>query len=334
MSLQQQQQQGEQLEASLKSQQKQDATASKQQKKKKRKRKYNQEDEDAAILQIQQERYDKLLYTAKKQIHKHAKKCKTFLVQKCIRTLKKQQNQQEQNNSKINDWKELNLDLVVDQSIRQLGLLHANPNPETSLETLNSFNGPTSNPLVITLLQHSQFKSVLEEWNRKVTEYRRWCLQLNERNDKFQETKSKKKKNNEPAQQPTSLFCSLGAEEGGEELDGKDMSTYGPASEFAFDESKKKNRKGQRARRAKARAVEAKKEGRQYQSLNWRSSDEKKAKQKTEESNSNSNSSKKQKEFPAKEPEPEPEKQHPSWVAKQQQSSGIVAFQGTKITFD
>jgi hypothetical protein len=327
MSLQQEQQE-EQKDSSKPKDEK--VVAATQPKKKKRKRKPNSEEDDAIlILKLQQERYDKLLYTAKKQIHKHAKICKTFLVQKCVRSLKKQQEQNSSNNSKLEGWKELNLDLVVEQAIRQLGLLHANPNPETSMETM-SMSSPTTDPLVTTLLQHTRFKSVLEEWNQKVTEYRRWCLQWNERNDKFAEPKSKKTMKEPPKQQPMSMFCSLG---GGEKKE-KDLSAYGPAADYA-EEPKKKNRQGQRGRRAKAMAIEAKKQGRgrehrEQQSLNWRSGGGGR-KEKQEEGNGGGyEGGDKKKDAPPK----EPEVQHPSWVAKQQQSSGIVAFQGTKITFD
>ena len=71
------------------------------------------------------------------------------------------------------------------------------------------------------------------------------------------------------------MFCSLGDDQGNDgEGDPSLMSAYGPGAHLEDADvfmPKKKNRKGQRQRRAKAMALEAKRQGRRdYQSINWR----------------------------------------------------------------
>ncbi|GMI58520.1 hypothetical protein ScalyP_jg10342 [Parmales sp. scaly parma] len=124
-----------------------------------------------------------------------------------------------------------------------------------------------------------------------------------------------------------------------------------------------KNRKGQRARRAKAQALEAKKQGLQWDSsLNWREKKKKKVDGDDGDDgdggdgdgNNNNNNDKtknKQQQRQAKAKEKVIKKsdvaesgknwkdnkssEHPSWLAKQAASkSNIVAFSGKKTTFD
>lgn len=341
------------------------------------------------LLAAKQERYDKLSYLAKKHLTKQAKLVKTFLLQKKIRKLKTFQDEQTPSNEptatddhavptkesshpslqrqkleeQVNKIKDLPLDLVVEQASRQLGLLHANPNPDAD------FSIPVSMPkddldrqeqqiaLVSTILDHKRFQSTLEEWNEKVADFRRFCLRLDERDDKFSQdtpvislTQQKKRKGKQQQTtedaDPTSLFCTLNGED--DEVDwGDNMMAYGPAAALMEEPQKKKNRQGQRARKAKAMALQAKKMGRQYESLNWRSAEEKQEKQRKQyrekaaaaaakRKNTGSDGNKKQNSAQNEKAKANsvPEKEHPSWAAKQQQKTGIVAFQGTKITFD
>ena len=313
--------------------------------------------------ELQQERYDKLLYTAQKQLHKHAKTCKAFMVQKCIRKLKQQsQTKASSSSSLLIGWKELDLDLVVNLAVRQLGLWHANPNPEAIMPSPPP--DAIENPLVAQLLQQTRFQSIMEEWNQKVTEYRRWCMKFEQGPPGSTKSKQRKKRKQQQSlqrQEVTSMFCSLGGDDD-DEQDGDEnaMSAYGPAAgagdydgyhdDYGYEAPKKKNRKGQRARRAKAMAIQAKKEGRKrYQSLNWRSKEEKEKKQqeqndlgsnyepafKREEKKRNSrfNDNSKSSSLHSRGEKADAAAAHPSWAAKQQQKSGIVAFQGTKITF-
>jgi hypothetical protein len=279
---------------------------------------------------------------------KHAKQTKTFLVQKQIRKLK---DKVVSINNKVQEeqlelLKDLPLDLVVQQAIRQLGLYHANPNygidvdadadvvvPKTTADDNDLYSS-----IVSTILQHKRMQSALEEWNAKVTEHRRWRLSINDKKEygggkrEFGGAKRPKApKSVQAATTTTSMFCNLNGDEEEDNNNNNElvMSPYGPGAHLP-DEPVRKNRKGQRARRAKAQALQAKKEGRRrdYKSLNWRAEkkdDERKPSSKR--SNHSTTSAAPQK----KEEAPEP--QHPSWAAKQQQKTGIVAFQGTKITF-
>lgn len=186
----------------------------------------------------------------------------------------------------------------------------------------------------------------------------------------------------------SSLFCTLGGGNGngnGNDYDydydcnNNDETTttdtkysrYGPAASTEFTTAeplKRKNRKGQRQRRAKAQAMEAKKHGRfrllhQRQSSNWR---EPKAREYNDDDDCNNGggagadhnttgrsgsrgrgkeTSRNQRPYnndhnressstKPEHPKQDAEVRHPSWAAKQAQSTGIVAFQGKKITFD
>lgn len=111
------------------------------------------------------------------------------------------------------------------------------------------------------------------------------------------------------------------------------ISDYGEFNEF---ENVKKNRMGQRARKAKAMAIEAKKSGKVWNnSINWREK-----KNTTEEKSTMDNKRKpivKSSDVANMGKNWKDEgKSHPSWAAKEAQKlkSGIAQFKGTKITFD
>ena len=390
--------------------------------KKKRKRRQRSKSEDEReLIEAQKERYDRLIYTARKQLHKSAKQIRTFLLQKEIR---KQSNKGGDNASTgIDAKKSLDLDVVTSQAIRQLGLYHCDPRFKIAREETTPEDGPTEaedskpednakqeksnkrkkgnkkenrkddnappvipaplaaddpqKPLVDAVLTHKRFSKSLEEWNDKVTEYRRWCMKLEQRNNPnpFDEDfapskRSKKNKNKQKraassiadaglqatVENESSLFCTLGGAipDVIEKDEFNKYSQYGPGSELG-EVPKRKNRMGQRQRRAKAMAIEAKKQGRshEYQSANWREPKPKEGKDdagneggkrksrgRGRETNRNQRSfqnkdrdySRQQHEEPTTNNQAD-EKQHPSWAAKQAQSTGIVAFKGTKITF-
>uniref|UniRef100_A0A7S0T8T7 Bud22 domain-containing protein n=1 Tax=Pseudo-nitzschia delicatissima TaxID=44447 RepID=A0A7S0T8T7_9STRA len=395
--------------------------------KKKRKRRQRSKSEDEReLIELQKERYDRLIYTARKQLHKTAKQIKTFLLQKEIR---------KKGSTGVDAKKALDLDVVTSQAIRQLGLYHCDPRFKIAIEDATLEDDPTETdeskpqeslpakeesgskrkyrskndnkkddntppeiplplasddprkPLIDAVLAHKRFSKSLEEWNEKVTEYRRWCMKLEQRNnpnpfgmdDDFVPSKrSKKNKNKQKAksiadaglqatvENESSLFCTLGGgvpDVGIEKEEFNKYSQYGPGADMS-EAPKRKNRKGQRQRRAKALAIEAKKWGRSheyYQSANWR---EPKAKRENEDdqgrhksrgrgrepnrnqqpmqhpretqdydySSSNQPKQQQQQQHNSSNQDAD-EKQHPSWAAKQAQSTGIVAFKGTKITF-
>jgi septum formation inhibitor MinC len=265
--------------------------------------------------------------------------------------------------------------------------------------------------IVQIILQHQKMEACLESLNDKVTEYRRWCLHRDELASGAELTTAANSKNNNNNKQKktltnakvrhdaslltnSSVFCHLGGgndddddaddntndENGaGDDSDNDEyhQSPYGPGGDLDGDQVKKRNRKGQRARRAKAQALQAKKNGRRYESSNWRQSQQEQQPPPSETTAYNYSrqsssqdrpvrskptfSSSSQKGYPAVDSHPKhsaypsfsnnkgqqqqpaaPRQQetkdaaqhHPSWVAKQAQSTGIVAFQGTKITFD
>lgn len=324
----------------------------------KRTKKRHRDDGEERRVEIKKERFDKLLYQARKELHKHAKQCRTFLAQKSIRKMTKQGESTTSSSgvAKLQSIKELPVERVVEQAVRQLGLLHANPDPEAKFAPPEHLT-PELKSQVDMILTHARFQTVLEGWHKKVTEYRRWALNFDERienrqnrkNDSSATTTMRSKKN-----QPMSIFCSLDGDDDNADGDGEEVSPYGPGA-YMDEVPVKKNRKGQRARRAKARALEAKKEGKKYESFNWRSADEKKAKQQTTEEEQPVQEENNHPSWTAKRNEPSgiaefkgtkvkfgeetPQKSepaaenHPSWEAKKAQKSGIVAFQGTKITF-
>ena len=329
--------------------------APKQNRVRKRPKKRRRDDGKERRIEIKKERFDKLLYQANKDLQKHAKQCRTFLVQKSIRQIKKQgeNTASSPSSSRLQSIKELPVERVVEQAVRQLGLLHANPDPEAIFTPPKPLT-PELKSQVDMVLTHTRFQKVLEEWHKKVTEYRRWALNFDDRIENRQNPKKEtvtttmRSKN-----QPISVFCSLNEDDTA--ADGNEISPYGPGA-FMEEVPVKKNRKGQRARRAKARALEAKKEGKKYESLNWRSAEEKHAKNKKVEEEQPEEEENNHPSWAAKRNEPSgivefkgtkvnfgegasenksepPAENHPSWEAKKAQKSGIVAFQGTKITF-
>lgn len=395
-------------------------------KKRKRRQRSNSED-DRELLEVQKERYDRLIYTARKNLHKTAKQIRTFLLQKEIR--KRSVKSDDKAATGLDAKKSLDLDVITSQAIRQLGLYHCDPRFKITTEEVTPEDSPSDaeepkvekvkagkekngnkkkkgpkknikkddntppvipallssddpqKPLVDAVLAHKRFSKSLEEWNEKVTEYRRWCMKLEQRNnpnpfdDDFAPSKRSKKNKNKQKKGATgiadaglqatvenesSLFCTLG---GGipETVDNEEFnkySKYGPGSDFG-ELPKRKNRKGQRQRRAKAMAIEAKKQGRSHvysQSANWREPkpkegndetndwDRRKSRGRGRETNRNQRPLQNQDRDYSSSQQPKDqqhehhrnhteEKQHPSWAAKHAQSTGIVAFEGTKITF-
>merc|ERR1712195_228700 len=56
-----------------------------------------------------------------------------------------------------------------------------NTTTPTKIPTPLNINNPQK-VYVDLILTHKRFSKVLEEWNIKVTEYRRWCMKLEQRN--------------------------------------------------------------------------------------------------------------------------------------------------------
>jgi hypothetical protein len=208
------------------------------------------------------------------------------------------------------------------------------------------------------IMKHKAIISALDHWNGEVTEYRRWSLRQRERIDgenseiygpsHKKDRQSLKSGASDASINGSSLFVALGSNDISGSAPGKDSgldpcSYYGPGS--GDDGTMRKNRQGQRGRRAKAAAIEAKKHGRilrPEESLNWRSpkaqpeqrrelnrtAQRATAPQRLNAGNDQSMSSTKFTTTIAV------EELHPSWQARKGQKEGIVAFQGKKTTFD
>lgn len=136
----------------------------------------------------------------------------------------------------------------------------------------------------------------------------------------------------------------------GDGREGAGASHYGPAEgsddEYSSLVRPKKNRRGQRARKAKAMAIEARKAGKVWDSsINWREKKQK-VKDPAEEPNINQSASGLRADVNVGSAQiatmgkkwKEKGQAHPSWAAKQSQKAknglGIVEFAGKKITFD
>jgi BUD22 len=209
--------------------------------------------------------------------------------------------------------------------------------------------------ILARILQHKSTCAAMEHWNEQITEYRRWCLRQQERIDGILDLersskKTKTKKSNPAISDPLAtgacLFVTLGSSsseprsgEEGAASSSDPLGYYGPGGEAAT----KKNRQGQRGRRAKAAALVAKQQGRTLpESLNWRQSKRERAADDAPERLEQSRIRQKGKpEQHAESHDPSStsspsvlsESLHPSWQARKEQKAGIVAFQGTKITF-
>jgi len=296
--------------------------------KKPRRRRFDAKEQ---LAQERKERYDKLLHQARKSLNQQAKVAKSFECAKLVRKLKSNGNEDVLQNRLI-QLKQISLQNVVQIAIQRLGILNLDPDFSTSIET-KSQNNPEEEILMEKLLSHKRIVGCIEEWNDKVTQYRRWYLQRQDsvHGNKFDSTARPKTQKKGKKSNVRELFVNLGEINNSEKYD-----QYGPGSKLVVAEGKK-NRPGQRARKAKAMAIEARKAGRTWdKSLNWR---EPKRKKEDEEENTEGNEVK-LKHVGAAEIASmgkswrETGKEHPSWAAKSSQNQGIVAFQGKKIIFD
>jgi hypothetical protein len=218
------------------------------------------------------------------------------------------------------------------------------------------------------ILQHKRMREILEKWIEKVMEYRRWCTQQEEgamKKGKKNKMRHREEKQEEPTLQAeqlsNSLFVRLG-DHPSDDDESDDEDGDGDVAEMG--DQKKKNRPGQRARKAKFDAKQLRKEGPVPDSFaRWMPS-----KKTTRHPNdpggtpnrpshdagpSQDSSSRMKSAIPGTDanadahptgaapqrPKPKPagavaeKDMHPSWKASKSQQAGIVAFQGKKTTF-
>ncbi len=247
---------------------------------------------------------------------------------------------------------------------------------------------PFYKDLIESMLQHKRLSSAMDQLNDKVTDFRQWTTRrqqmlMGDDDAAFadEHTGSKKRKKN-MQQDRTKLNETLvfsggkrnGRNMGGHEgtsglfigsLSGIPVEDFDDGGEdgageddYGYDDipdQKKKNRPGQRQRKAKAMAIEAKKAGKTWDSSdNWREKKKgnvrrddgtgnegrrgNKAGRNVERHNDNTDSAKPRKAEQIAQMGKswkEEGNAHPSWAAAAaQKSQGIQAFQGKKITFD
>ena len=262
--------------------------------------------------------------------------------------------------------------------------------------TLSQADDPFYQTLVESMFRHKRLSTALDELNEKVTEYRQWTVRkdaiLQGRNNQDpimsgDNKKKKKKKNQSKVDYGNDTMVvaggfnsrkrglDLGGHEGASglfigSLSGMVAEGYGDDEQYMdgnsddyyeYQQEKKKNRPGQRARRAKAMAIEARNAGKTWDSsINWREkkkgddgegTDDRDRGRGGGKGNYNLREDKGSKrneinvDTKPKEAQhiatmgktwKEDGNAHPSWAAKAaaQKNQGIAKFAGKKITFD
>ena len=257
----------------------------------------------------------------------------------------------------------------------------------SSKPTSSQADDPFYIDLIESMLQHKRLSSAMDQLNDKVTDFRQWStrrqqmlmgedtpdfaddyargkkwkknMQLDETNETLVFAGGKRNGKSMGGHEGTSgLFIgSLSGipvetfDEGGEDGMGEDNYGY----DGVLDQPKKKNRPGQRQRKAKAMAIEAKKAGTTWDaSDNWREKkkgnvrrddgksnegmQDNQTRREGERHKDNSDSAKPRKAEQIAQMGKswkEEGNAHPSWAAAAaQKSQGIQAFKGKKITFD
>lgn len=238
--------------------------------------------------------------------------------------------------------------------------------------------------LIEQMLQHKRLSSAMDQLNDKVTDFRQWSTRRQNMlmggddsahaDDYARGNKKRNKQTQMDRTNETLIFAggkrngrNMGGHEGTSGLfigslsgipvegdDEYDEEDYG-YDDDVMDAPKKKNRPGQRQRKAKAMAIEAKKAGRTWDSSNnWR--EKKKGNVRRDDSRSNggrrgNEAAKDDRRHSDNADSAKPRKAeeiaemgkswkeegnaHPSWAAAAaQKSQGIQAFKGKKITFD
>jgi hypothetical protein len=238
---------------------------------------------------------------------------------------------------------------------------------------------PFYTSLIESMLQHKRLSTSLDQLNEKITEFREWKVSREDRlrgeiNQVDDARGGRKRKNTKQDMGNTSFVNStivvaggfngrkrgldFGGHEGASGLFIGSLSgvpaepytgEYDEEDDFGIDtpqDERKKNRPGQRARRAKATAIEARKSGRSWtSSINWRQKktvkDDVKRGAVGHDHKSHCGDGSNIKRVEAQhiatmgKTWKEEGNAHPSWAAKAaQKSQGIVKFKGTKITFD
>ena len=294
---------------------------------------------------------------------------------------------------KLEKTKKFDLASIVDVGLKRLGVLNLNSSEDDNDKnpSSKSSNSQADDPfyvdLIESMLQQKRLSSAMDQLNDKVTDFRQWSMRreqmlMGNKNpayaDDNRSNKKRKKHMQSDETNETLVFASgsrnsrnMGGHEGtsglfigslsgipveGEEFDEGNEEQDHDGYDDILAQPKKKNRPGQRQRKAKAMAIEAKRAGRTWDSSNnWR--EKKKGNVRRDESRGKDGSRSKSKSDrdngrhydnadsikPRKAEQiaqmgkswKEDGNAHPSWAAAAaQKSQGIQTFTGKKITFD
>ena len=330
--------------------------------------------------------YRRLLHTCRKDVNKCAKHTKRLECQKRARLLKEATASSspselaasaaaaaaatsvEKLEAKYHAAKSLDLEKIVREVLRRLGIENLNPDPpsgDDSCPTARPEAGDgDTNPDVRAsaaserVLQHKNMLECVERWNDQVTEYRRWCLRHHDAVITTATPKPSRSAAGRPHKKHRTAAGSIMSKKAAVDVvssgiaksvfvhlggNGDDNAEYGAEpAEGGIAAATKKNRPGQRARQAKADALRAKEEGRERdRSLNWREPKASSATRASGERGPHHHRREGRRSDGAGMPgsatsDAAPEaKAHPSWQAAAQKTNkgAIVQFQGTKTTF-
>ena len=292
---------------------------------------------------------------------------------------------------KLERTKRMNLDALVQIALKRLGVLNLDPNTRGKDEEESVANPTDQDQFFLqlteTMLRHKRLSSAMDQLNGKVADFRQWSKRREGllsgngdqdlgHQDRKTTTKTRKRQKLGTKSTNDTLIVAggfhgrkrgldLGGHEGASgifigSLSGvaaDDDYEWRSGTEGDFDEhiapetKRKKNRPGQRSRKAKALAIEAKKAGRTWDSsLNWREKKQEKlensersggkhsgrggAPRSSETTGTNRRGS-----MPANDVTTRKEwkvegNAHPSWAAANANKPTIQEFKGKKITFD
>jgi len=264
-------------------------------------------------------------------------------------------------NEKLTNMKEFDFDQVVSVALRRLGLQNEPKKSQTNEKKKNAENDNVNvaKAMIDTMIKHKRMASAMQSISEKVSEYNAWLSRREEwlanggRSSARQENDAKKggKKRGREVDVAghdgnTGLFIESLAgtampQDGHEEV-AEGYEDY-EQDDAIFQQPKKKNRQGQRARKAKTMAIEARKTGKVWDSSsNWREKKIRPPEEKEYPKVESASGLYKSKDIKVADVAnmgknwKEEGKAHPSWAAREAQKakSGIVAFAGKKITFD
>jgi hypothetical protein len=290
----------------------------------------------------------------------------------------KAQLQLEKLDEKLKAMKEFDIDSVVQVALRRLGLEQNKGKKKDKDKDKDKDSNPEENKsnrkVIESMIKQKRVSSAMQSMSEKVSDYNAWLSKREQwlanggkgtmyHDSNITEKKQGRKRGREidvaGHDGASGLFIESLAGNAFPEDESGNPSLMGYEGYEGYEQQQegnafqqqqtKKNRPGQRARKAKALAIEAKKAGQNWDnSINWREP----KKRSEEEYNHNGNGQKNESASGLDRSRrikvadvanmgkdwKEEGKAHPSWAAREAQKEksglGIVAFAGKKITFD